>query len=371
MARQYVNISKDMYQWAIKRAGYKEDEFMMTHPKYAAYITGEKQPTVRQIEEFAKTVHVPLGYLLLPYPPIETTPIPMFRGKAGIGKFDLNVYQTILDIQGRQEWLSDYIAENELDKCEFLGKYTVKTPVKEMAGIIRQYLHLSTDWMLGFPSPDKAINSLVEKIEETGICVFFNGVVGNNTHRSLDVEECRGFALVTDTNAPMIFVNNKDSKTAQMFTLAHEFTHVLVGVSAGYGGIEGEFHDVVENYCDRVAAELLVPELLLKENWTTIEDCAKRFNVSRLVIARRAHDLGIISDTEYTDFYKKYRAIRASQTKKGPGGAFYATAVKRIGRLFATHIYSAVRSNQISYTEAYRLTGLYGATFDKFMQTSI
>ncbi len=48
MARQYVNISKDMYLWAVKRAGYKEDEFLLTHPKFAAYINGEKQPTVRQ-----------------------------------------------------------------------------------------------------------------------------------------------------------------------------------------------------------------------------------------------------------------------------------------------------------------------------------
>ncbi len=360
-----------MYLWAVKRAGYKEDEFLLTHPKFAAYINGEKQPTVRQLEEFAKTVHVPLGFLMLPFPPVETTPIPMFRGKAGSGKFDLNVYQTILDIQGRQEWLSDYLEENELDKCEFIGRFTVSTPIQEMVSKIRQYLNLPIDWMLGFHSPEKAINDLVEKIEDKGVCVFFNGVVGNNTHRTLDVEECRGFALVTDTNAPMIFVNNKDSKTAQLFTLAHEFTHVLVGVSAGYGGIEGDFHDVVENYCNRVAAEFLVPAIILKENWTNIDDCAKRFNVSRLVIARRAHDLGIISDNDYNEFYRRYHSIRAAQTKKGQGGTFYATAVKRVGRLFATHIYSAVKSNQISYTEAYRLTGLYGATFEKFMQTSI
>lgn len=371
MAREYVEISKNMYLWAIHRAGYKEDEFFRTHPKYLAYIEGEKRPTVRQLEDFAKTVHVPVGYLMLPIPPIETTPIPMFRGKAGSGKFDLNVYQTILDIQGRQEWLSDYIADNELDQCDFIGKYTVTTPIAEMAGIIREYLNLSLDWMLGFSTTDKAINSIVEKMENVGICVFFNGVVGNDTHRPLDVEECRGFALVTDTNAPMIFVNNKDSKTAQMFTLAHEFAHVLVGVSAGYGGLDVEFHDIVESYCDKVAAELLVPGFLLKENWTSIEDCARRFNVSRLVIARRAHNLGIISDEEYRDFYKKYRSLIASQKKKGSGGAFYATALKRVGRLFASHVYSAVKANQISYTEAYRLTGLYGTTFEKFMTTSI
>lgn len=370
MAREYVTIPKEMYLWAIERAGYDVGEFLQTHPDIAMYVEDEKKPTIKQLEGFASSVHVPMAYLLLPSPPVETSPIPMFRGKAGSGKFDLNVYQTVLDVQGRQEWLSDYLAENELDPCPFVGKYGVDTPIQDMAVIIRQHLNLEIDWMMSFNAPEKAVNSLVDRMEEVGICVFFNGIVGNNTHRALDVEECRGFALVGETNAPMIFVNNSDSKNAQMFTLAHEFTHVLVGASAGYAGFVGEYHDQIETYCDKVAAEFLVPSVLLKEYWTTIEECAKKFNVSTLVIARRAHDLGIISDREYREFYLRYRAT-GKVKKKSSGGAFYPTAVKRVGRLFAIHVYNAVRSEQISYTEAYRLTGLYGKTFDKFMTTSI
>lgn len=370
MAREYVTIPKAMYLWAIERAGYNVDEFLQTHPNIALYVNEEKKPTVRQLEDFADSVHVPVAYLMLPTPPVEISPIPMFRGKAGNGRFDLNVYQTVLDIQGRQEWLSDYLAENELDECPFVGKYTLDTPVQDMAVIIRQHLGLNLDWMMEFNTPEKSINHFVERLEEEGVCVFFNGIVGNNTHRPLDVEECRGFALVNEANAPMIFVNNSDSKRAQMFTLAHEFTHVLVGVSAGYGGFDGDFLDRVENYCDRVAAEFLVPEVLLKNNWTNINDCAKLFNVSSLVIARRARDLNIISSEEYRAFFLQYRA-NARIKKQSAGGAFYRTATKRIGRLFAIHVYNAVRSRQLSYTEAYRLTGLYGKTFDKFMATSI
>lgn len=370
MAREYVTIPKEMYLWAIERAGYRVDEFLQTHPDVAMYMEDEKKPTIKQLESFASTVHVPMAFLMLPSPPVETSPIPMFRGKAGNGKFDLNVYQTVLDVQGRQEWLSDYLSENDLDECPFVGKYDISTPIQDMAVIIRQHLGLEIDWMMNFNTPDKAINYFVEKMEEVGICVFFNGIVGNNTHRALDVEECRGFALVGEANAPMIFVNNNDSKNAQMFTLAHEFTHVLVGFSAGYAGFEGEYHDLVESYCDKVTAEFLVPGVLLKDYWSSIEECAKQFNVSTLVIARRAHDLGIISNEEYREFYLRYRA-NVKIKKKSSGGAFYKTAAKRIGRLFAIHIYNAVRSKQISYTEAYRLTGLYGKTFDKFMTTSI
>ncbi len=370
MAREYVSIPGEMYRWAIERAGHRVDEFLQTHPQIAMYMENEKKPTVRQLEEFASRVHVPLAYLLLPSPPEEATPIPMFRGKAGEGRFDLNVYQTILDIQGRQEWLADYLVENELETCPFVGKYSLDIPIQDMAVIIRRHLELDIDWMLGFNRPEKAINFLVERMEEKGICVFFNGVVGNDTHRPLDVDECRGFALAGESNAPMIFVNNSDSKKAQIFTLAHEFTHILVGVSAGYAGFEGDYHDMMETYCDKAAAEFLVPGVLLREYWSNIEDCARKFNVSSLVMARRAHDLGIIGSEEYREFYLRYRA-NVRIRKKSSGGMYYQTALKRVGRLFAVHIHNAVRSRQLSYTEAYRLTGLYGKTFEKFMTTSI
>ena len=57
--------------------------------------------------------------------------------------------------------------------------------------------------------------------------------------------------------------------------------------------------------------------------------------------------------------------------KKNSGGTFYFTSVKRVGRLFAIHVRNAVNSRQLSYTDAYRLTGLYGNTYQHFMTNNI
>ena len=57
--------------------------------------------------------------------------------------------------------------------------------------------------------------------------------------------------------------------------------------------------------------------------------------------------------------------------KKSGGGSFYNTSVKRVGRTFAIHVRNAVNNRQLSYTEAYRLTGLYGKTYENFMLNSV
>lgn len=173
--------------------------------------------------------------------------------------------------------------------------------------------------------------------------------------------------------APYIFVNSGDAPAAQLFTLIHETVHLMLGISAGHADTNYTLsHDVEENYCDRVAAEFLVPEQELRGIWNNnIKQIARKFCVSELVVARRAHDLDLLSNRDYQRFWQEYTRRPIKQKKQGSGGNYYRTSVKRVGRLFAIHIKNAVGNRQLSYTEAYRLTGLYGKTYTKFMKDYI
>ncbi|GIV50096.1 MAG: hypothetical protein KatS3mg038_0617 [Candidatus Kapaibacterium sp.] len=132
-----------------------------------------------------------------------------------------------------------------------------------------------------------------EKAEAAGILVVTSGVVGNNTQRKLSVEEFRGFVLV-DEYAPLVFINSADGKAAQMFTLAHELAHVWVGESAAFDlrNLQPATNKL-EQTCNRIAAEFLVPENSLRAFWSKAQQdprpfqaIARHFKVSEIVAAR-------------------------------------------------------------------------------------
>jgi len=240
---------------------------------------------------------------------------------------------------------------------------------------MRSALALDEDWAASEKTWEHALRALRRAMEDAGVMVVVNSIVGNNTHRRLDVEEFRGFVLV-DQHAPLAFINGADAKAAQMFTLAHELAHIFLGSSAAFDLRQMQAaRDPGEQACDRIAAEFLVPADQLGEEWAAVahaaqpfQDLAKRFKVSEIVVARRSLDLGLIGREAFVAFYDEYRREwqgRAAAQKPG-GGNFFASQDLRVGRRFASAVVRAVRNHDLLYSEAFELTGLHGDTFDKY-----
>lgn len=361
-----------MLIWAIKRAGLGISEFLENNSKVKLWIDGEKLPTIKQLEEFSRKVYIPFGYLLLDEPPVEQLPIPYFRTNNAVGKVHINIYDSILILQQRQEWLRDYLIENNFRKHRYVGKFHNQSDVDKIVQDIRNVTGLKENWAAGIPNWTVAQNHLIEKVEDCGIIVVFNGVVENNNNRVIPVDECRGFVLV-DEYAPFMFINNSDFKSAQMFTILHELAHIWTGYSAGFDFRKLQpAADPVEQLCDRVAAEFLVPEQELNRIWNRESNTrllSRYFKVSEIVIARRLLDTGKWSRTRFLTFYNEYKQ-REFQKKDdaNPGGNFYATSRKRISLTFASHVNNALQSGQLLYRDACKLIGLKGDTFSKFFK---
>ena len=200
-----------------------------------------------------------MGFFFLPSPPDEQVPIPDLRtvGDRGVRRPSPDLLDTIYQCQQRQEWYRDYVRGIGLDPVAHVGSLSTATPVDEAASAVTAAMSFSVErrgsnW-------SEAFGYLRDQAEDNGVLVMVSGVVGSNTRRKLDPAEFRGFAL-SDPLTPLVFVNGADTKAAQIFTLAHELAHIWLGQSAlSDADLSVQATDNVERWCNRVAAEVLVP----------------------------------------------------------------------------------------------------------------
>jgi len=373
-----VAVKPELLQWARERAHMDVDGLLKRFSKLPEWESGEAQPTFKQLEDFAKATRVPFGYLFLPEPPPEPLPIPDFRTlkNRGVGAISPNLRDSIYAMQRRQAWLRDERADNGAAPLDFVGSAELSDEPAAVGREMRRITGLSNGWAATVATWQEAVGRLRASIETLGVMAVINGVVGNDTHRKLDVDEFRGFAL-SDALAPLVFVNGADAKSAQMFTLAHELAHVWLGQQGeGLSGFDGLLPDggAVETFCDRAAAEFLVPAAEMKAAWPEVkreaspfEVLARRFKVSPIVIGRRAMDLRLVERQVFFDFYNTYtkQERKARQAATG-GGDFYRNQNSRVGQLFATEVVRAAKEGRIGFKQAYDLTGLNGGAFQEY-----
>lgn len=376
-----VSVNQSLLNWALKRSNLLVSDLESKFPKLQEWIDGSKLPTLRQLETFARVTMTPFGYFFLSDPPEESMPIPHFRtlkDETTQGPSP-NLLDTIRIMQRRQAWMREYLIDDDYDPLAFVGSINNGVPNKEVAERMRALLGFGENWASKQSTWENALRSLREAMEFSGILVVVNSIIENNTHRKLDVGEFRGFVLV-DEYAPLVFVNGSDSKAAQMFTLAHELAHIFWGSSAAFDLRQLQpAEDAIEQACNLIAAEFLVAESVLRANWHIFKSStdpfqaiARYFKVSVLVAARRALDLELISQDKFFEYYQQYQdAEFRTRSQSDGGGSFYPTQNLRVGKRFALTVARAVSENRLLYSEAYRLTSLYGVTFDKYISTIV
>ncbi len=319
--------------------------------------------TYSEAEKLAHHTHTAFGYLFLDQPPVEKLPIPDFRtaGSQSMEGMSTELLDVIYQSQRRQDWFREHLRETESDKPVFVGSFPPGKSITKAAESIRQHLayHPSQCRESGL---DAVIREFVDAAEAAGILVVRAGKVGNNTRRTLDPQEFRGFALV-DEWAPLVFVNSGDTKAAQIFTLAHELAHIWAGQSA-ISNLDKTYAPAqrVETFCNAVAAEYLVPmeDLMsrLKGAPTVDADLVRllrlHYRVSDLVIIRRLHDAGKISGatfkSNYNDKLEEYRS-----NPKSKSGNFHNNQPGQVGRRFGTALVASTLEGKTLYRDALSL----------------
>ena len=376
-----VSPTPKLISWACKRSRIERKILEKKFKLLPQWESGEVNPTDKQLQQFAKIVHVPYGFLFLSKPPKESMPIKDFRsmGSVPIPEPSPDLLDVIYATQNQQEWYKEFAESEEISINELVGSITTIDSPAQQAKKIRTILNYDLN-----QNPEKImklgpLRYLIDSIEDQEILVMMSRFANNNRQRTLNVNEFRSYTLC-DPIVPLIFVNANVSETEQMFALIHELAHLLLGITGlSNAGVTLDKHvNQNEVWCNQFAAEFLVPIEDLQEQLIENESLEARLNrlkrhfkVSKLLILRRLLDLKIIPREKFEKQWQKEfsREINTNTNDKG-SNSLINTALKRVGKKFAFALIVSTLEQQTLYRDAFRMLRISKTeTFDKIAES--
>ena len=375
-----VKIRPEIINWALSQTQEEKlGEKLMNN--ITKWLNGTKTPTFNQIEDFSRKSNIPLGYFFLQTPPVEKIDLLEYRtvNSIQLANPSRNFIDTIHEMESVQDWMKTYRQDMGFDKLPVVGCMSDIDDINQIADRIRTDLNISKNWHESVRDSREAFINIRRQLEICGVVVMMSGIVGKNTHRVLDVNEFRAFAMV-DEWAPLIFINTSDSDGAKLFSLLHEISHIWLGKNDLFNDRQGRANGVsdTEMICNAVAGELIVPKEIFLEKWcehntqvyTRISDLAKYFRCGEIVIARKAMDCDKIDQKIYEQVVQtaieNYNQMK--ENKDTSGGNYYSTMGARLDGCFVRALCESVNMGRTTYTEAYRLTNTSRKTFSEIAQ---
>ncbi len=339
---------------------------------------GEATISFRQIEQIAKAYRRPVLTFFLSAPPKSESTLTDYRtvGDRGPNPKDSPEFAALTRrVRALHKNIKEIVMEEGHPNVAFVGAGDVNIDVKMAVADIRRHLSFTFSEQQKIKSSDGLFRYLRDKAESIGVFIVLEGDLGSY-HSKIGPEVFRGI-VISDSFAPFIVVNPNDSLSARVFTLVHELVHVWLG-DTGISNLDSlgtEHHDYGrhEKYCNKVAAEFLVPEQELRARWIgaqevdelsgNIRKTAKEFKVSEICFARRLLDLRFISKEYYWDLYNDYRSflnrLREKQKEKQKEEPWKQDSIiknrYRLGNRLIETVIDAANDGKISEIDAFHL----------------
>lgn len=374
-----VNISPTILDWVMTHV-----QLDMLSPQIVNYLnqwrSGNKTPTFNQVQKTSKATGIPLGYFFLQTPPDEDLSLVEYRtmDSVALENPSRNLIDVMHDMELVQEWTRDYLISEGFSSVPFVNAVNKQMSISDFAKFIRNTLNLTNDWFNNSKTPDESFRLIRTAMSDIGVVVMMSGIVENNTHRSLDINEFRAFAMVDDY-APLIFINSNDSINGKLFSILHEFTHICIGENSLYNDRYSNGTKVkdTESICNAVAAEILVPQYIFIDEWNnamkemdvtqTIYSLSQKFKCGTTVIARKALENKSINYQQYNEIaqhaVKLYNENQQKKKSKDSGGDYYRTLANRIDHRFFKMLVNSIAEGKTLYSDAFRLTNTNRSTF--------
>jgi Zn-dependent peptidase ImmA (M78 family) len=350
--RSKTPINNKILEWFISDFNIAPEEVAKkvgtTSTKVRAWIDGTDSPTYTQAEKLAYNVFKkPLAIFFMAELPISLSVKKKFRSLPEY-LYDRTSYKTRLAINKADFYrtvLSELYYNNPAKEPIFRTlKIQSTNDVVKIARAIREILGIDLVIQKKFKDKYKAFNYYRASLERLGIFTF-----------QVQLEGERAFCLL-DEEFPVIILNSGDSPYSKMFSLFHELIHILMGIEDIYPEEDNPayFSDPSEAFCNRIAAEVLVPinefinEYAAKVkviDESLVRKIANDYCVSNEVILRRFLDLGKATSGVYLDYKRKWD--EAFFNRESNGGDYYRNKISALGKTYVNKVLDEFRNGKI------------------------
>lgn len=359
----YANIKPELLIWAREDAGYSIEEAAekkkVKLERLKAWESGELSPTISQLRDLGRIYKRPLAVFFLSAPPKKFQAMHDFRRLPGIvaGHESPNLRFEIRNIQRRRQVALELFNSLGIEPVKLKENLSLEDDPEEAASNILQFLSITHTIRNKWTTKYDALNGWRAAFEDHGILVF--------QFKNVDVKIARGISL-SDHPLPVIAVNNKDAVQGRIFTMLHEFVHLLLG-KGGLCDLD-EFEprapeeNKIEVYSNYVAGAALLPrQQLLSDDevkkhgrtpiWSEddLNNIARRYWVSRETVLRRLLILGKTTHSYYRKMREKFQdeKIAKSEGFTPPSRMVVSTA----GPLFVNLVLESFYSDKITSSE--------------------
>lgn len=341
-----------------------------------AWEKGERQPTMRQLEQLARFLHRPFSVFFLPRPPQLPPLAADYRRLPGVepGHESPELRLALRQMLTRRENALNMMEELGEPVREFTLTAHLRESPAEVGQRLRSAINVDVTAQLGWANEWQAWNAWRAAVEQLGVFVFQFG--------KISLEEVRGLALLR-TPQPVVAVNGKELPEAKSFTLFHEVVHLMLSIGHEEAPALRERRssaewDDVERFAEVAASHVLVPEDALRDMigqlgmqavaWTIeeVRRIARKFRITPLAMATRLRESGFISWTYYKRWRSEWQDYVASLPPRTGGFATpVGKALNRAGQPFARLVLEALGANRITSVDAARYLDLKFEHFEK------
>ncbi|MCY3716608.1 MAG: ImmA/IrrE family metallo-endopeptidase [Chloroflexi bacterium] len=358
MPVERMPISPEVLTWARERLGYSQEALAAKRKdfrKVAEWERGKSRPTYRQLEKLAKDLWLPVAVFFLPeppdWPPIEET----FRtlGSEQFDEVPPSIRKLLYKARAFQVGLSELNDGRNPPRAQIIRdiKLDIDEELSIAAKRARNYIGISLERQLNWNSAEEALKHWRSALFKVGVTVFKD---------AFKTDDYSGFSLYDD-EFPIIYVNNSNAKTRQIFTLFHELAHLLFHTSgvdsdSAFRNPLPEEYSRIEMRCNAFAGVFLVPDeafdrILIRDEDPVTEAArlSAMFCVSREVILRKILDRQFISSPEY----RKTVATWRSETRPAStgGGNYFRTQIAYLGEEYIELAFRRLEENVIDEEE--------------------